>query len=126
MKRKNSLFRPADAILIAGVLLLAGVLFFRFSTRGSGATVQVEQNGKILYTVALSGVQEPLWFSVGGECPVVIGCENGEVWFERSECPDQLCVRSGHLHRVGEIAACLPAGVVVRIVGDSALDGTTG
>ena len=126
MKHKSSLFRPADAILIAGILRLAGVLFLRFSTRGGNETVQIEQNGKILYTVALSEVQEPLRFSVDGECPVVICCENGAVLFERSECPDQLCVRMGKLHRTGEIAACLPAGVVVRIVGDSVLDGTTG
>ena len=119
MKHKSSLFRPADAILIAGVLLVAGVLFFRFSTRGSGATVQVEQNGKILYMVALSEVQEPLRFSVNGECPVVICCENGSVSFERSECPDQLCVHQRAISKANETIVCLPHKVVVQVISDT-------
>ena len=41
--------------------------------------------------------------------------ENGAIWFEFSGCPDQICVRTGKLSRASESAACLPAGVVIKV-----------
>ncbi len=41
---------------------------------------------------------------------------DGSIAFERSDCPDQLCVLSGKLSRRGQIAACLPNDVYIRIV----------
>ena len=35
--------------------------------------------------------------------------------FESSDCPDQICVRSGKLSRAGESAGCLPAVVVIKV-----------
>lgn len=43
--------------------------------------------------------------------------ENGKIRFHESNCPDQVCVNTGFIHRSGEIAACVPAGVLVRVVG---------
>jgi hypothetical protein len=40
----------------------------------------------------------------------------GKVEFARSNCPDQVCVHTGLISRSGEIAACVPANALVRIV----------
>ena len=69
---------------------------------------------------------EKTTFAVPGGLRVVIAVENGEAWFESSCCPDQLCVRSGRLSKTGEAAACLPAGVVLRIEGKAEADAITG
>ena len=43
--------------------------------------------------------------------------QDGQIKFQESNCPDQVCVATGFINRSGEIAACVPAGVLVRIVG---------
>ncbi len=48
--------------------------------------------------------------------------EDGKIKFDESNCPDQVCVNTGFVHRSGEIAACVPAGVLVRIVGEYKTD----
>ena len=58
-------------------------------------------------------------FSVEGKdgITVVIRVEQGAVRFESSGCPDQTCVHSGWLSDAGDAAACLPAGVALRVTG---------
>ena len=46
---------------------------------------------------------------------VQLAVEEGRIRFLSSGCPDKVCVRSGWLSRTGQTAACLPAGVVVRV-----------
>ena len=47
----------------------------------------------------------------------VIKIKDGAVGFEDADCRDKLCVKSGKLTRPGDTAACLPAGVVIRLEG---------
>ena len=47
----------------------------------------------------------------------VIEISGKTVRFASSDCPDQVCVRTGTLTRAGQIAVCLPNRVVVRLVG---------
>jgi len=42
--------------------------------------------------------------------------KDGSIEFVESDCPDKICVKSGKLNSVGESAACLPNGIVVKIV----------
>ncbi|MGB5541948.1 MAG: NusG domain II-containing protein [Gammaproteobacteria bacterium] len=43
--------------------------------------------------------------------------DGGRVRFLDSPCPARYCVHSGWLQRSGEVAACLPNGVVVEVLG---------
>lgn len=54
-----------------------------------------------------------------------ISIENETVRFVESPCPHRLCVKKGPVSRVGDLIACLPNGVVARIVGESDYDGIT-
>ena len=120
------LFLPADGVLLTLLLLAAGGLFIGLSTRHVGKETENEKENRILYTIALDPEGERLVYQIPGEISVTIVCEQGEIWFESSECPDQTCVRSGHLSREGEAAVCLPSGVVIRVLGVSENDGQTG
>lgn len=125
MSARRRMASPWDAALLAVVLLICGALFWAAGSRGSGAAAVVEQNGTELCRIALSAGEKTV-FTVPGEPQVVIAVENGEAWFESSGCPDQVCVRSGKLSKTGEAAACLPAGVVLRIEGRADQDAVTG
>ena len=57
---------------------------------------------------------------------LVLEIEDGKARVRESGCPDKVCVHSGWLTRSGQTAACVPAGVCVRIVGgEQTVDGVT-
>ena len=45
-----------------------------------------------------------------------------EAWVESSDCPTQDCVHTGHIARSGQSIVCLPARVIVQLVGGSEAD----
>jgi hypothetical protein len=49
--------------------------------------------------------------------------QDGSVRFSESTCPDQVCVQTGQMSKPGQTAACIPAGVLVRVTGDNVSDG---
>jgi hypothetical protein len=42
--------------------------------------------------------------------------EDGSIAFEQSDCPEKICIRAGKLHLPGQFAACLPNGLILKIV----------
>ena len=60
-------------------------------------------------------------FTVEGNNDIILSVEidNGRVRVLNSRCPDQVCVHSGWLSKAGQTAACVPAGVSLRVVGGS-------
>ena len=49
--------------------------------------------------------------------PVTLEVADGAVRFVASECPNHLCIHTGGLQQVGASAACVPAGITVRVTG---------
>ena len=47
---------------------------------------------------------------------------DGGVAFVRSDCPDKVCIHAGRLHFARQSAACLPNGVIVKIVASDGVD----
>ena len=43
---------------------------------------------------------------------------DGRIRFTESPCPGRYCIHAGWLSRTGQVAACLPNGIVVEILGD--------
>ena len=67
-------------------------------------------------------------FTIKGKDGIVLSVEihDGCVRVAHSNCPDQVCVHSGWLSQNGQAAACVPAGVSVRVLGGSQeVDGVT-
>ncbi len=50
--------------------------------------------------------------------PVVVEVEAGGIRIEESGCPHHLCVAMGVKRRAGEMVACVPNGVVIRLEGN--------
>lgn len=59
---------------------------------------------------------------VSGAYSYILRFENGRVRVLESDCPDQVCVLTGWLSRPGQIAACVPGRLLVRIVSDGAVE----
>jgi|LSQX01.1.fsa_nt_gb hypothetical protein len=115
------LIKKADIILIVLIVIavLSFVLFNYFS--GENLTAVVRVKGEIIEKVNLEKQKEPLKIVTEN---VTILCENGEIWFQESDCKDKLCVNCGKLSKRGSTAICLPNKTVI-IVEDSSIDALT-
>lgn len=119
-------FKKSDILLLAGILVLAGILYFGYLALAadSGLSAEIYFNNDLQKTVVLTE-GEDYDFTVPGHEDVVFHVySDGTIAFVESDCPDKVCIRSGHLGRAGQSAACLPNGLVLRIVQQG--DGTDG
>lgn len=117
----------ADLILLAvlavigvGLLILPSLL-----SQSDRLVAEVTVNGETVLTLDLQTAAARKTYSL--ENGVVLVTENHTVAFLSADCPDTVCVQTGALSRVGEVAACVPTGTVVTVKGESrqAPDGIT-
>ena len=121
-----NLLRKKDLLLAVPLLLLALALFL-FRDAGGECTAVIESSGEEIARIELSAVAEPYRMEIPSEHHVVLLVEPGAISFVESDCPDQVCVRTGRLSSPGETAVCLPAKISVRLEGTSkSYDGITG
>lgn len=43
----------------------------------------------------------------------------GRIRFEKSDCPDKVCVQTGWISHPPQVAACVPGHLLLRVLGDS-------
>lgn len=113
--RKNAAgLRLGDCILGGGVLLLAVALLLglHLLVKPGGEAVVTTPDGETVLSLNRPGTYA---FAGKDGLTVQLAVEEGRIRFLSSGCPDKVCVRSGWLSRTGQTAACLPAGVVVRV-----------
>ncbi|ARP50505.1 MULTISPECIES: NusG domain II-containing protein [Caproicibacterium] len=126
---KKKLFQKKDLLLILPILAVAvGLLLWNtFRSSGQELTAVVEENGRVTHTYDLSCQQTAQVVDIGGSYHVKLLVEPGKISFSHSDCPDQICVRTGKLAKAGQTAVCLPARVSVHIRSSgNEVDGTTG
>ena len=123
---RPALLRRGD-LLVAGIVLLAAaalLIDMRLLSRPGASAVVTTPGGS--FTLALdSNTTRELTGRDG--IRVALRVHDGKIRFDSSGCPDKLCVHTGWLSRSGQSAACLPAGIAVRIEGgESPIDAVAG
>lgn len=112
--------RPADWIAAGAVVLVAlALLLLPLLVRSEAVTVQVWQDGKLLYELPLD---RDTTVTVGGDYENTIEIHGGAVFVSHATCPGGDCVRSGAIRNAGRSIVCLPNRLEIRIVGASAAD----
>lgn len=121
MRGKKLRFQKADGIVIAGVLLLAVLVFVLFLPKTTTeAYAEIYQNGTKLRTVSLAQAQE---FTVEGAYVNRICIQDGRIAVVESNCPGGDCIHCGWVGSTGRSIVCLPNGVEIRVVSqDSTVD----
>lgn len=120
MERKRLLLR-ADVIVVASVALLAVLLWtvVHMGVAPGVEAVVITPEGE--ERIDLSG--DRTWTVIGRDAVMVtLQVEDGHIRFRASGCPDHICVQSGWLSEAGQVAACVPAGVSIRVTGDTSVD----
>lgn len=113
----DKLFRKKDLLVILPFLAVAAAMFLWFAAKNSsGAVAVVELDGVEVGRYDLNAQKTSEIITVGGSMNVQLLLEPGTISFYRSDCPDQICVRTGKLTKPGQVAVCVPGKVSVRII----------
>ena len=118
-----------DALVALVVLVMAVGCAFAVWTGGSAgsgapeAVVRMNEDGTDTeIRMALEGASRVERTVTGNGYTLHIVLTETEVWVESSDCPTQDCVHTGHISRSGQSIVCLPARVIVQLVGGSGGD----
>lgn len=117
------MMRKADMVLAVTVVLVAAVAMVGQSLGRDAiapSAVQVRVDSREFARIPLPSVTKVTAVEVpttlGGEAVVEVASD-GRARMVESDCPDQVCVRTGWITRPGQVIVCLPNRIVVRLEG---------
>lgn len=118
MKSTIKFFKRTDIIILLVIIAAAIICFLIYENYASykPAVAEIYYYSELVQTVGLnSGVDQT--FTIPQDENVVFHLyPDGGICFEQSDCPDKVCIHAGKLHSVGQSAACLPNGIILKIV----------
>ena len=101
------------ALLLAGSVIISFLLPLK---QGVGARVLVERDGEIIYTADLHQDQQvELQGPLG---TTVLKIKDDAARVISSPCPQKICIGLGEARHPGDLLACVPNRLVIRIEGD--------
>ena len=108
--------RPADVIVVAAAAALVGLSWASlWDGGGQGETVRITAPGRPALDLALA--EDRIVRVEGHLGESVIEIAAGRARFTDSPCVGRYCVHTGWLANSGDVAACLPNGVVAEVTG---------
>ena len=114
-------FKKNDIIIVLAICLVGIALTITYNLIFSKepAKAEIYYKSNLVKTIELNkGVEKS--FSVSQNKDVVFHLySDGSICFEKSDCPDKICVKSGKLRIVGQSAACLPNELFLKIVSEN-------
>ena len=111
-------FKRTDILVIIGILAVSIVCWgiYQHASAQAGAKAEIYYYSKLVETVELSKGEDRT-FSIPQNKNVVFHLyKDGSIAFVKSDCPDKVCIHAGRLRTAGQFAACLPNGIVMKIV----------
>ena len=111
-------FKRTDILIIIGLIVVSvaswGIYNFVFA--GDQVKAEIYYYSDLVKTVDLNSGKD-MTFSIPQDKNVVFHLyKDGSIAFVESDCPDKVCIHAGKLKTAGQFAACLPNGVVMKIV----------
>lgn len=112
-------FRIWDLILICVLFGISFAALLLFINPSEGETVVISQYGTVIEYSLDTNTSVQL---DGGTVRIM----DGEVWMTDAECRDKICENFGRISNAGESIVCVPNQIVIRIKGESGVDGIAG
>ena len=116
--------KRGDWWIIGAAALLTLALWLWPRSPGSAATVTVTTPTEELVLPLAEDAR--LTLTGRGDISVTVEIAGGRVRFLESGCTDRLCVDSGWLSAPGTGAACVPAGILLRLNDAGEVDAVAG
>ena len=111
-------FKRSDIIIIAAIILISAVSWgiYHFIFAEDQVRAEIYYYSELIETVELSSGEDKT-FSIPQDKNVIFHqFQDGSIAFVESDCPDKVCIHAGKLKMAGQFAACLPNGIVMKIV----------
>ena len=108
---------PGDIALMFAVAAGALLAAWRQPPAAAAAVAVVEVEGREVAAFPLKGEGRRVLEGRTGE--VVIEIRDGAARFAEAGCRNRICVLTGWIERTGEIAACVPNGMVLLLRGEA-------
>lgn len=111
-------FKKTDIIIIIAILAISAAVWviYHFLFADQGVKAEIYYDSELVKTVDLKEEIEKT-FSIPQDEKVLFHLyEDGTIAFIESDCPDKVCIHAGRLGTAGQFAACLPNGIVMKIV----------
>lgn len=106
-----------DLLLIAVILTIAAAGFFihYLQTKEPAVFVEVTVNAEVVATLDISKdtTLDIQGFDNGTNHLVI---KDGMAWIDEASCPDKVCIHQGRIQLNGQLIACRPNRVLVRVV----------
>lgn len=117
-------FCVSDLVLI---LCIAALAFLPFAVgkyvqaqaeaEKSGMTAVLTVDGKEVWREEIDLLTSETSYTVEIETQRLTVCADASgAWVETSDCADQICVHTGKLQKIGQVAVCIPNRAVLRII----------
>lgn len=110
-------FKKTDILVIIAILIIAMIswISYQFILDSHTPKAEIYYNSELIKTIDLKkGVDKR--FSIPQADVVFHLYKDGKICFEESDCPDKVCIEAGKLSTPGQFAACIPNGVLLKIV----------
>lgn len=112
-------FFKKNDIIIVMVLVFIGIFIWGVNyliNSKKTAKAEIYYMSQLVKTVELDrGLEESFKISQNENVTIHV-FNDGSIRFEKSNCPDQICVNTGKIRKVGQSAACLPNKIIIKIV----------
>lgn len=117
MKSKKIWIAVCIVIFLVGII---GSLWLIF--RPHGQTVQIIQDGTVLYTIDLEKAENQIIEVEYQDSKNVIRIKDHQICVIDAECPDYTCVKMGELKSSAAPIVCLPNKLVVKFAETDGID----
>lgn len=122
MSTSRLLFKLRDLWVILAVACAALLCFLLIPGEGAASTAVITSMGDPVAEMPLDR-DDSKQISSGGYT-LTVTVSSGKVAVTGSDCPGQICVKTGAISSPGASIICVPAGVAVTVSGGT-LDGVT-
>lgn len=116
MKTRNILI----TVCIIFILGIIGSVFMILKPHGP--TVQIIQDGKVLYTINLENSDDRSIVTEYHGSKNIIHIQNHQISVTEAECPDKTCVKMGELKSEAAPIVCLPNKLVIKFAETDEID----
>lgn len=107
-----------DIVIIAAIIAVALIYWvvYIMMFAEKPAKAEIYYYSELVETIDLNKGTD-MTFSIPQEPEVIFHLyKDGQIRFEESDCPDKVCINTGKISMIGQYAACLPNGVILKIV----------
>lgn len=109
-----------DIIIILLILLISFLSYIIYQNQDSVnyPKAEIYHYSELVETVDLDQEADKVFSVKENENVLFHLFEDGSICFEESDCPDKICIKTGKISKPGQFAACLPNGLLLKIVID--------